>query len=228
MANIKFGAVITDSRGSIGGHTFKATRYGPIMTHHAFPPKRDSGKRSRINANFSALTKRWWSELDASQRTAWRDLAAANPITNRWGDEYALTGLAFYVKLNQRLFTAGLTQTDDAPSDQTVASLLTATLAISAPSTATLTFTTSPVVTDHILYLFGTRGLSPATENFAGKFFFLLASAPSTTSPLSISSAWLSQIGQLISGRGYALGAALLNTTNAALSPFIEAQTIAT
>jgi hypothetical protein len=228
MANIKFGAVITDSRGSIGGHTFKGSRYGPVLTHHSYPPKRQSGKRSRINANFSALTKRWWSELDASQRTDWRDLAAANPITNRWGDEYPLTGLAYFVKLNQRLFTAGLTQTDDAPSDQTVASLLTATLAIGAPSTATLTFTTSPVVSDHILYLFGTPNLSPATENFEGKFFFLLASAPSATSPLSLSSAWLSQIGALITGRAYALHAGLLNTTNAALSPFILAQTIAT
>lgn len=227
MASIKFGAVITDSRGSIGGHTFRGTKYGPVMQHHTYPAKGANQKRSRINANFAALTKRWWGVLDSSQRDDWRALGAANPTTNRWGDEYALTGLSYFVKLNQRLFAAGLTQTDDAPADQTVASLLTASLAITAPSTASLTFTTSPVVTDHILYLFGTRGLSPAVENFDGKMFFLLASAASATSPLSLSSAWLSRIGALITGRGYALRAHLLNTTNAALSPYLEATTVA-
>lgn len=228
MALIKFGAVITDSRGSIGGHTFKGTGYGPIWTLRALPAKGTNRKQSAIRANFSALTKRWWGILDSTQRDAWRALGAANPTTNRWGDEYALTGLAYFVKLNQRLFTAGLTQIDDAPSDQTVASLLTATLAVTAPSSATLTFTTSPVVADHVLYLFGTREQSPGAENFDGKFFFLLTSATSATSPLSLSSAWLSNIGRLTSGRQYAVRAHLLNTENAALSPFIESTIIAT
>jgi len=228
MAKIKFGSVITDSRGSIGGHTFKWSRWGNILTNKAKPRQSQTARQTFIQANFATLSKRWWTELTASERTAWRELAAANPKANVWGDEYALTGLAYFIRINQRLHAAGLTQTNTAPANQTVTSPVTATITASAPSTIAIDFTATPVPTDHITYLFATPPLSPGRLNLDGDFYFLGAGALAQTSPWNLAALYAARFGPIITGRQYAALLAFLNTDNGALSPALLTTTIAT
>lgn len=228
MAKIKFGAVITDSRGGIGGQQLRMSRYGNVLSNKPHQPTKLTSHAAGARALFGNYSKRWWSTLTSTQRDDWRTLAAANPITNAWGDEYPLTGLAFYIKLNTRLVTAGLAPTDDAPTDQAVTSLVTLTLAATAPDSLVLTYTGSPVPTDYRLYVFATGAISPGVTNFDGKFFFITALAAATASPHDIGTEYLMRLPQLFVGRQYAVSAALLNTTNAALSPPLIASAIAT
>jgi len=228
VAKVKFGSVITDSRGTIGGHTFMWTRYGNQVITKPQTAKTNTQRQSVVRNNFGALTKQWWSVLSPSQRDDWRALAAANPRPNVWGTEFPLTGLALYIGLNRLLMQAGIAATLDAPADQFVTPPDTATLTISAPSTVSLAFTPTPVPTDHVAYLFFSGPLSPGIANFDGRTNFLLASGSGQTSPWNVASAFSARHGDAIETRQYAAQLAFLNTTNAALSARLTSATICT
>lgn len=201
MALAKFGSIITDSRGSIGGMTLKWSIAGNLLTRKASPPRTTTPLQSVTRANFEMLSRYWWDSLDAAQRTDWRALAAANPLPNRWGDVFPLTGLAFFIRTNQKLLKAGEGMMADAPADQTVTSITAVTLSITAPSTASLTFTPSPVPADHLLLLRLTDQQSPGKSSASGGFRYASAYATSSTSPLNVYSALSSITGVLHTGR---------------------------
>lgn len=227
MARIKFGSVIVDSRGSIGGHSLKMGRSGNVLLKKPQPLNRLTEARALVNARFAALSKSWWADLDSTQRTAWRELAAANPSTHYWGDEFASTGLAYYIKLNQRLGAAGVPGLLDAPGDQTVTSPATLSFTIPAPSTVTVNFSASPIPTNHVGYLWITPPKSPGIANVDGSYLYLHTIAASATSPWDASSAFTQRFGNAITDRAYFSRLAFLNTTNGALSPYLLAQAIA-
>lgn len=218
MALIKFGSIITDSRGSIGGHTIKWTRAGMVIQTKATPLRKQTPRQTTVRANFANLTQRWWDELSPTERDDWRALAAANPRPNRWGDEFPLTGLALYVSVNQNLLRAGLSSTDTAPSDQTVTAPSSCTLTATAPNTASLAFAASPVPTDHIAVLYSTPPLSPGVENPTGKFQYIAVSSSGQTTPWAVGSLLQSRFGSFTAGRRFFVSLHFLNTDNGALS----------
>lgn len=227
MAKIKYGAIITDSRGSIGGHSLTATRWGPQIITKPLPRGSRTTAQTLSAARFANLAKNWWEGLSPAQRTAWRALAASAPRPNVWGTEYPLTGLSLYIGLNAQLAVAGLAMTDDAPADQFVTAPATVTLSVTAPSTASITWTTTPLPTDHILYARVAGPLSPGITNISGRYKHLGVSGGSQSSPWDVSSLFSSKLGTLITGRLYAVQVAMLNTSNAALSAFVANTTIA-
>lgn len=228
MAKIKYGSIITDTRGTIGGHTLTWTRYGPQIITKPQTAKLRTPRQTQIRESFLGLSKRWWTILSASQRDDWRALAAANPRPNTWGDPFPLTGLALYIGINQLLHQAGEATTDDAPTDQAVTPVATATITATAPNTFSLAFTPSPVPADHVLYLATTGPISPGITNTTTAKKFLAVSAFAATTPLDLSSELLSLFGDVITGRQYAVAAKFLNTTNGALSAGLETSAIAT
>lgn len=228
MAKIRWGAIITDSRGRVGGTTLKLGPYGSVMQSATHPPRKLTPHATTAKAIFATYSKRWWSELTSTQRDDWRTLAAANPITNPWGDEFPLTGHAYYVKLNSRLTAAGLATTDDAPADQSVLSLSTVSMTATAPDSLEITFTPTPIPTAYLGYLFATPPRSPGATNFSGRLVFLGTIPASTASPVEVGALYTARLGQIYTGRNYAVSLALLNQANAALSPPILASATAT
>lgn len=228
MAKIKFGAVITDSRGHIGGITYKWSKDGNVAQRLVTPTRHMSPESSTARARFSSLSRRWWSILTPTQRTAWRALAAANPRVNVWGDEFPRTGHMLYVGVNALLLQSGYPSVDTAPPSQTVTALSTLTLTTTAPETATLTFTPSPIPANHVLYVRARANFSPGILPGASAMRFLLASAEDITSPYNIGTQWTTQFGPLTQGRQQAVQAALLNSSTGALSPALIALSICT
>jgi hypothetical protein len=228
MALAKFGSIITDSRGSIGGTTLKWSIAGNLLTRKATPPQRTTPLQSVTRANFEMLSRYWWDQLDATQRTDWRALAAANPLPNRWGDTFPLTGLAFFIRTNQRLLKAGEGMMTDAPADQTVTSLTAATLSITAPSTASLSFTPTPVPADHLLILRLTAQQSPGKTIPQRGYLYASAYATSSASPLNVYSALSLITGDLHTGRQvFGKASFLSKDTGAESSPIAFAAIVA-
>lgn len=228
MAKIKFGSVITDSRGTVGGHTYTWTRSGNQLITKPQTAKLKTPLQSTNRANFAALTKNWWQLLTSTQRDEWRTLAAANPRPNVWGDPFPLTGLAMFISLNRRLNTAGESMTNDAPADQFVTPPSTATLTVAAPATVSIAFTPGTVPANHIAYLQMTGPISPGISNYLSKLNFVTSSSLGQTSPWDIATAYTAKYGDVLAGRQYAAALAFLNTDNAALSAAITVAEIAT
>lgn len=227
MAKIKFGAVITDSRGHIGGIAYTWSRFGNVARRLVTPTKRTTPDATQSRSRFFTLSKRWWSELTPSERDDWRELAAANPRPNLWGDEYPLTGHQLYIGVNSILDQAGYPTVDTAPADQTVTALATLTITATAPDELILTFTPSPLPPDHLLYVFGRANFSPGIGITTSGVKFIEATAEEEVSPLDLGLEFSDELGPIITDRQQLITGALLNVTNGALSTYITAATIA-
>lgn len=228
MALIKFGAVITDSRGSLGGTTFKSTRAGSVMQTRSYPIRHLTQAQSIQRARLAELGVAWYALLSESQRTDWTALAIANPLPNQWGDMFPLSGVAFFNRVNLSLAAIDELALLDAPADQAVTALATVTLTVTAPATASMAFTASPVPADHVLLIQATNRLSVGQSYVDSLFFQLTYKAAGQTSPVGIGADLAAAIGDLNASSRYAVRATLVHLTNGARSTPIVASAIAT
>lgn len=228
MAKIKFGSVITDSRGHIGGITYAWTRFGNVARRLVTPLRRQTPATQESRSRFLTLSKRWWSTLTPTERDDWRALAAANPRPNLWGDEYPLTGHQLYIGINSLLDQAGYPAVDTAPSDQVVTGLSTLTITAAAPDDLEVTFTPTPLPADHLLYIFGRANYSPGIGITPTNLKFIEATAEEETSPLDLGAEFTDELGPIVTGRQQMILGQLLNVTNGAISVPIPAAAIAT
>lgn len=115
MSKIKWGAIVVDGRGKLGGHVFTKTRSGATMRTKVTPVNPQSpaqaAARSRLGSQSQA-----WRGLTEEQRIAWNDLAARTSKTNIFGDQYFPTGKNLFTGLNSNLMLVGESVNSDAPA----------------------------------------------------------------------------------------------------------------
>lgn len=114
MSKIKWGAIVVDGRGKLGGHVFTKTRSGATMRTKVTPVNPQSpaqaAARSRLGSQSQA-----WRGLTEEQRIGWNDLAARTAKTNIFGDQYFPTGKNLFTGLNSNRLLISQTALPDAP-----------------------------------------------------------------------------------------------------------------
>ena len=106
MARIKFGMMMTDARGKLGGHVFTKAKSGATIRTKVTPlnPKTSaqSEARSALGANSQA-----WRILSETQRLAWNSAAQEISKTNAFGDTYFPSGKNYFTAVNNNLRNVG-------------------------------------------------------------------------------------------------------------------------
>lgn len=106
MARIKFGMMMTDARGKLGGHVFTKAKSGATIRTKVTPlnPKTSaqSEARSALGANSQA-----WRMLSETQRLAWNSAAQVVSKTNAFGDTYFPSGKNYFTAVNNNLRNVG-------------------------------------------------------------------------------------------------------------------------
>lgn len=106
MARIKFGMMMTDARGKLGGHVFTKAKSGATIRTKVTPlnPKTSaqSEARSSLGANSQA-----WRTLSETQRLAWNSAAQEVSKTNAFGDTYFPSGKNYFTAVNNNLRNVG-------------------------------------------------------------------------------------------------------------------------
>lgn len=91
MSKIKWGAIVVDGRGKLGGHVFTKTKSGATMRTKVTPVNpqtaAQASARSRLGGNSQA-----WAGLTEDQRSSWNALASETSKTNIFGDQYFPSG----------------------------------------------------------------------------------------------------------------------------------------
>jgi hypothetical protein len=115
-ASVKYGSIITDMKGKIGGHVAKGGVSGGILQTKASPPrstsasgkltKADAGKVIRPQANTSTNAG-LWRNLSGSQRDAWIAAAPNYPFLNKFGLPYTPSGYQLYMSVNNNMLAIG-------------------------------------------------------------------------------------------------------------------------
>jgi hypothetical protein len=98
----KFGAIVVDGRGKIGGHVFSKNRGGAYMRTKVTPSNPNTVAQSKARGIFSSLSQAW-SGLTNEQRLAWNNSVSDWSKTDIFGDIKNPSGLNLYVKVNTNL-----------------------------------------------------------------------------------------------------------------------------
>lgn len=103
---IKFGAIVVDGRGKLGGHVFSKNRSGAYVRTKVTPDNPQSSFQS-VARSLLAQFSSGWKGLTQLQRDAWDGAVEDYAKTNVFGDLIKPTGKNLYTKLNMNLANVG-------------------------------------------------------------------------------------------------------------------------
>ena len=110
MATVKFGALVTDIRGKLGGHVFQGNGFTTsLRTGHS-----GNGGIDARDAIYQTMNKSISDDYDAlsqADKDAWQNLAQQYPIQDNFGNQNFLTGRNLYTRNNTAFRTSGQTGT---------------------------------------------------------------------------------------------------------------------
>lgn len=112
---LKFGAIVTDGRGKIGGHVASKNRAGAYLRTKVTPTNPNTVAQMQARSVLSSLSQQW-STLTESQRLGWNDAVKEWGTTDIFGDIKKPSGINLFVKLNSNLISVGLPQVLDVPA----------------------------------------------------------------------------------------------------------------
>lgn len=110
MATIKFGAIVTDIRGKLGGHVFQKGNQSRVLKTNANPRKRVSYSNTTMK-NFIATNRNTWRGLSIARRQEWNAAAGNYTFQNAFNDNVIFNGFQFFLRLTTWQAKSGYTIT---------------------------------------------------------------------------------------------------------------------
>lgn len=124
---MKFGAIVTDGRGKIGGHVASKNRSCAYLRTKVTPVNRNSAAQILVRNRFATLSQ-GWRGLTEAQVAAWNAAVSGFATTNIFGDLRNPSGINLYQSLNNVLLSIGSPALVTPPSPAEVASISIASL----------------------------------------------------------------------------------------------------
>jgi hypothetical protein len=98
----KFGAIIVDGRGKLGGHVASKNRAGSYLRQKVTPTNPQTTYQVGVRNDQTSNSKAWRG-LTAANRTAWNSSVSDYVGTDIFGDSKSLSGFQLFCKLNGNL-----------------------------------------------------------------------------------------------------------------------------
>lgn len=167
MAVVKYGSIVTEIKGKIGGTVFQGGISGPVAgnKNHLSISNVTLGKQNRSTSSkiFNqhgtlAYIAGFWQQLTDLERAAWNAAAIGFPFKNKFGEMYTGSGYQVYMSLaiNSLNMGQGLLSDPPIPSALAVASPYTIE-PFTDPNTFEITTTVNP---NSIIVIYATTPLS--------------------------------------------------------------------
>ena len=111
---IKWGALVVDGRGKLGGHVAAQNRGGSYLRTKVTPSNPQTTYQTGVRNLFGAISASW-SALTAERRAAWNNAVEDWKRTNIFGDLKIPSGKALYQRLNQQAMVVGFSEISTPP-----------------------------------------------------------------------------------------------------------------
>lgn len=125
MAVVKFGAIVTDMKGKLGGHVFQGSKGGSSLRTKAGKTKVGRMTLRSAGDPIPGIDMTWptvlarvassWRSLSLASKNSWDALVGTWTFTNKFGDVVNRNGYAIYTACNMNRVLGGLAILDDAP-----------------------------------------------------------------------------------------------------------------
>jgi hypothetical protein len=190
----KFGSIIVDGRGKIGGHVASKNRAGTYLRTKVSPANAQTPFQTIIRNRFTALTQ-GWRTLSEAQRAAWNAAVADYARTDIFGDIRNPSGSNLYQRLNNVLDIVGEAQVDTPPLAGSVLNVTVGAITM-AVGTPALSVTFAPTVpADTGVIISATAPMSAGKSFVKSEFRQVAVLAAAATSPWNGLSAYVAKFG---------------------------------
>lgn len=193
---IKWGALVVDGRGKIGGHVSSKNRAGSYLRTKVVPVNPQTASQSLVRSFVSTLS-RAWAGLAEAERGAWNAAVEAWKRTDVFGDLKSPSGFNLYMRLNLNLLGIGESALDTPPAPADTPNLESITLSGVAGTSLSLAYVDGTVTAAQEVIVEATAGMS-AGKTYAKNAFRKIASfAGGTVSPFVATSAYTTKFGSV-------------------------------
>lgn len=225
---IKWGALVTEGRGKLGGHVASKNKSGAILRTKVTPvnpqTSAQASARSRLGGNSQA-----WSVLTEEQRSSWNALASETSKTNIFGDQYFPSGKNLFTSVNNNLVMIGRPQIAEAPVFAELPFIIGMTAGVvSSAGEINLTINVSGSVVGNALVIEATAPSSAGKYNFDGAFRkIFVAITGAVPTPQALQTAYVEKFGFPVEGKKIAFRAYYVSVSGGNASPRFTTSAIA-
>lgn len=227
MSKIKWGAIVVDGRGKLGGHVFTKTKSGATMRTKVTPvnpqTSAQASARSRLGGNSQT-----WSALTEAQRESWQVRAKETSKTNVFGDQYFPSGKNLFTSLNNNLLLIGQQPIRVAPTMNPMPFLVELSFtAVASTGLINLIFDYSGSGVSGYLVCEATSGFSRGRYNFDGSYRYIgSAHVGAYLSPSELGAAYIAKFGALVPGTKVSIRCYFVDSGTGQASPRFTATAI--
>jgi len=212
-AKIKFGMMMTDARGKLGGQVFSKNRAGAYIRTKVTPVNPQTSFQALVRSFFTAITT-GWRLLTVLQRDAFQAAVSNWTTTDIFGDSKTPSGFQLYTKLNSNLLNAGQVAISSPPLPASIP-VFTIDTFLNSVTAGDMEIDGSnfPVPIDHVLIVEATPPLSPGKFFAKSEFAKIAVAGAATAGPYVIVGNYNAKYGARILGQKIFVRAKLVNTT---------------
>lgn len=226
MARIKFGAMMVDARGKLGGHVFSKNRGGAYLRTKVTPSNPQTPDQVAQRATLANASSNWKS-LTETQRLAWNEAVTQYSTTNIFGDIVNPSGSVLHTRLNINVALAGGSALTAPPLPMGVDTVQ----GVSAVATAgtpnvTLSWTSGAVPTGHVMVVEATTQMSPGIFNASNKFRVIGTLPAATATGEDITAIYNAKFGTLVAGQKLFVRAKLIRIATGEVSVAVSSSVI--
>lgn len=201
---IKWGALVVDGRGKIGGQVASKNSAGAYMKNKVTPSNPQTAAQSFARALFATISS-GWSALTPAQIAGWNEAVSDWTSTNIFGDLKKPTGKALYQRLNNQAQSAGLSAVTTVPEKLSLPNAPISAVAIGVTA-GTLGLTGVDTSADTQVVVWATAPVSLGTKNVKSKLRQIYSAAGDTYSAADAFDAYEAKFGALATGQNVFVG----------------------
>lgn len=216
MALIKWGMMVVDGRGKLGGHVLTKSRNGATARTKVTPANPQTSYQQANRATFGQLSSNW-AGLTESQRKAWNGAVGAWQKTNIFGDLKSPSGRDLYISLNRNILQAEGTEIDVPPTKEGVNPNAITSVDFD-PVLEEFTVTLQNTLgANEVVLMYLTAPMSAGRYNFSGAYRFY--SKFNTNVPSVKFIEYGERFGELIAGKALGVQVVICNKVTGEKSP---------
>ncbi|MCP4178120.1 MAG: hypothetical protein GY756_10165 [bacterium] len=195
---IKFGAIVTDGRGKLGGHVFSKNASGSYIRTKVTPVNPQTSPQTAVRALFGSISQ-GWSVISELNRNTWNGAVESWSTTDIFGDLKNPTGKALYQRLNTQAQSVGFNAMSAAPAktDMTRAALTEAEINL---ADSAVNLTTLDNSGDFKVAVYATPKLSQGTKFVKDKLRRITFALSDVIVPADIYTAYVARFGAPVVG----------------------------
>ena len=222
----KFGAIVVDGRGKIGGHVASKNAAGNYFRTKVTPTNPKTEAQLRVRANMAANAKDY-PTLTEAQRDSWIEAAKEATSKNIFGDNIKLSGINLFSRLNNNLRLIDQAVITSAPAPVEVLPNFIETVAIAnGAGTATVTFENAQVVGTTTV-IKATAGLSAGINRVSSQLRIIGTVTDVTTDPYDIAALYVAKFGEIpAAGKKVFIEAYVIDNATGFVSQRVSFETI--